>query len=136
MRSLYERGYEREGVCKLFRLMDWFMQLPPEVETKFQHDLEEYEEQHHMPYVTAIERMAEARGKAEGKAEGEAQGRILSKIETLLLALETRFGAVGSEMTKAIQSIENEELLTLLHKQAILTPTIGEFTEFLDKHRS
>ncbi len=124
MRSLYERGYEREDVRKLFRLIDWFMQLPPEVETKFQHDLEEYEEQHHMPYVTAIERMAEARG------------RILSNIETLLLAIETRFGAVGSEMTKAIQSIENEELLTLLHKQTILAPTIGEFTEFLDKHRN
>ena len=140
MRSLYERGYEREDVRKLFRLIDWFMQLPPEVETRFQHDLEEYEEQHHMPYVTAIERMAEARGKAEGeargKAEGEARGRILSKIETLLLAIETRFGAVGSEMTKAIQSIENEERLTLLHKQAILAPTIGEFTEFLDKHQN
>ncbi|HNG93010.1 MAG TPA: hypothetical protein PLB32_09445, partial [Acidobacteriota bacterium] len=69
-------------------------------------------------------------------AEGEARGRLLSKIETLLFTLETRFGAVGSEMTKVIQSIENEERLTLLHKQAILAPTIGEFTEFLDKHRN
>ena len=132
VRSLYERGYEREDVRKLFRLIDWFMQLPPELETKFQRDLEDYEEQNHMPYVTSIERMAEARGKAEGKAEG----RLLSKIETLLLLLETRFGVVDSNLAKMIQAIETEELLNLLHKQAVLAATIDEFIEFFQKHRA
>ncbi len=31
VRSLYERGYAREDVRKLFRLVDWFMKLPPEL---------------------------------------------------------------------------------------------------------
>ena len=128
VRSLYERGYEREDVRKLFRLVDWFMKLTPELETKFQRDLEEYEEQHHMPYVTAIERMAEARGKAEGKAEG----RLLSKIETLFLTLETRFGEVAPDATTTIQAIDDEALLTRLQKKAILAAAVEEFYEFLE----
>ena len=81
-----------------------------------------------MPYVTSIERMAEARGKAEG--------RLFSKIETLLLLLETRFGVVDSNLATMIQAIETEELLTLLHKQVVLAATIDEFTEFFEKHRA
>ena len=104
------------------------MKLPPELETKFQKDLEDYEEQHHMPYVTAIERMAEARGKAEGKAEG----RLLSKIETLFLTLETRFGEVAPDAAATIQAIDDEALLTRLQKKAILAAAVEEFYEFLE----
>ena len=93
-----------------------------------------------MPYVTAIERMAEARGKAEGeakgkaegKAEGEAEGRLLSKIETLFLTLETRFGEVAPDAAATIQAIDDEALLTRLQKKAILAATSEEFYEFLE----
>ncbi len=132
VRSLYEQGHTAEDVRKLFRLIDWLMRLPMELETQFQRDLEDYEEKHHMPYVTAIERMAEARGKAEGETRGKAEGRIQSKIETLLLTLETRFGEMAPETVAIISTLQDEAILTSLQKKAILAATIGEFTAFLE----
>ena len=142
VRSLYERGYSAEDVRKLFRIVDWFMQLPEELEHKFQTDLEEYEEQHHMPYITSIERMAEARGEARGEAQGRIQGeaqglvkgRIQSKIESLLILLTTRFGAISAATTQIIQSIDDEARLTDLLRTVVMVSSLDEFLVELGKN--
>ncbi len=36
VRSLYRRGWDRQRVVDLFRVLDWMMRLPDELETKFQ----------------------------------------------------------------------------------------------------
>ena len=65
----------------------------------------------------------------------ETRGRLLSKIETLLLTLETRFGEVAPDAAKTIQAIKDEAFLTVLQKKAILAATIEEFFEFLEKQQ-
>lgn len=50
------------------------MVLPLELEQGFQHVVDEYEEATKMRYVTAIERMAEARGIEQGIEQGITQG--------------------------------------------------------------
>ena len=52
---LYERGYTREMVIQLFRLIDWMMILPEELKTQFQTEVYNYEEEKKIPYVTSIE---------------------------------------------------------------------------------
>jgi hypothetical protein len=39
--------------------------LPPELEEAFREDIETYEREKNMPYISAIERIGEARGKVE-----------------------------------------------------------------------
>ena len=46
----------------LYRLIDWVLTLPPELEEAFRQDLETYERGKNMPYISAIERIGEARG--------------------------------------------------------------------------
>jgi hypothetical protein len=56
-RLLYERGYERQDILNLFRFIDWILELPEDLKRSFRDELEEYERERQMPYVTSIERM-------------------------------------------------------------------------------
>jgi hypothetical protein len=66
-RSLYEQGYERQDILNLFRFIDWILELPEGLKQSFRNELEEYERERQMPYVTSIEQMAEAKGEEREK---------------------------------------------------------------------
>jgi hypothetical protein len=52
VRRLYEQGYTRQDVINLFHFIDWLLVLPEALATSFWQDLQEYEEEARMPYVT------------------------------------------------------------------------------------
>jgi hypothetical protein len=66
-RMLYEQGYERQDILNLFRFIDWILELPEDLKRSFRDELEEYERENQMPYVTSIEQMAEAKGEERQK---------------------------------------------------------------------
>ena len=74
------RFLKREQVRQLFRVLDWFMALPPELEQSFRTEFARFEEARGMPYVTSIERLAREEGRQEGVAEG-FQRAILELLE-------------------------------------------------------
>jgi len=95
-RRLYERGYSRERILSLFRFIDWLLALPAEQETLFWRDVQEYEEERTMPYVTSVERIGLARGREEGLRE--ALRRIVrARFQTMPEALESRIAAADRE---------------------------------------
>jgi hypothetical protein len=53
-RGLYERGYERQDILNLFRFIDWILELTDDLKRSFRDELEEYERERQMPYVTSI----------------------------------------------------------------------------------
>lgn len=65
-RRLYERGYCRDKIINLFHVIDWIMQLPHQLETKFGQELQSYEEATYMRYVTSIERSGMEKGLQQG----------------------------------------------------------------------
>ena len=56
VKGLYERGWSAEDIRELFRLIDWIMELPQELQEAFRTDAYHFEVQKHMPYITSIER--------------------------------------------------------------------------------
>ena len=90
LRPLYERGLSADEVRKLFRVLDWMMQLPKDIELEFRQQLEQYEQEKHMPYITSIERMAIEKGQEKGLLAGRIQmlqrilGESVDADETLL----------------------------------------------------
>jgi hypothetical protein len=64
-RRLYEQGYERQDILNLFRFLDWMMELPEGLKQAFRVELEQYEQERQMPYVTSIEQMAIEQGREE-----------------------------------------------------------------------
>jgi hypothetical protein len=57
-RRLYEGGWERQDIMELFAFLDWLMELPPPLKQEFKAELQQYEEERQMRYVTSIEQMA------------------------------------------------------------------------------
>jgi Domain of unknown function (DUF4351) len=99
---LYERGWSEQEIIDLYRFIDWVLTLPPELEEAFREDLETYERGKNMPYISAIERMGEARGEARGKVEG--------KVELIGLLLAHQLGAISAETVEEIKKLSIEQL--------------------------
>jgi hypothetical protein len=99
-RRLYEQGYERQDILNLFKFLDWIMELPQDLKQAFRTELEQYEQERQMPYITSIEQMA----KAEGKAEGKAETALKLLQENIDLEVITRVTGISLEVLRQLQA--------------------------------
>jgi len=83
IKGLYERGYDTEDVRQLMRFIDWVMQLPEELEQKLETDLEKYEEDRKMEYISSFERRAMERGEQKGLQQGLQQAAASVAVRQL-----------------------------------------------------
>jgi len=68
-----------------------------------------------MPFITTAERI------------GLKKGRIENAKEVIVDALETRFGGVPKDLREKIQEIEDEKILSSLHRKTVLVQDLEEF---------
>jgi hypothetical protein len=106
VRGLYERGFSKEDVRQLLRVIDWLMELPPRVQQRFEQELNEYEEGRRMPYVTSFERTG-----------------MRKMIED---ALRTKFGDEGLELMPAILDMNDAEKYLALNRTIMASTTLDE----------
>ena len=76
-----------ENIRRLFRFIDWVMNLPKDLEDAFSEEAQEYEKEKHMPYVSTFERVETRRGFYKG-------------IEAML---DLRFGEQGLQLMPEIR---------------------------------
>ena len=69
VRNLYEKQWQADEIRKLFRFIDWVMDLPETLEIQFMDTVKKIETEKEMTYVTSIERIARREGKAEGNIQ-------------------------------------------------------------------
>ena len=113
VRNLYGRGYNREVVLELFRIIDWLVQLPEGLEEQFLAQVHEQEEEGKMPFVAPAEEIWEKRGKQEGEATA------------LLRLMERKFGPEATAAhRKRIEQADSETLLAWLDR--LLTAATAE----------
>jgi hypothetical protein len=112
IKGLHERGLGREEVREFFRVTDWMMDLPPMLNDAFWHEIEQFEEEAKMPYITSIERRAIERGRIEG---------LRWAIEAYLRG---RWGAEGTALAGGLgaiaDQIELEALMDAISKATTL----------------
>ena len=70
IKGLYERGFDREDIRRLFRLIDWLMDLPDELSEQFWDEIAQFEKERNMPYITSVEQIGEKRGLSKGELIG------------------------------------------------------------------
>ncbi|NEO27184.1 MAG: transposase [Kamptonema sp. SIO4C4] len=119
IKTLYQRGYERQDILELFRLIDWMMTLPPSLEENLTTEIYRYEEERKMPYVTNVERIGMEKGRQEGRYEGIR--------EAILEVLEVRFETVSDSLVETINGFQDDSLLRTLHRQALLVNSLEAF---------
>lgn len=100
VKALLRRGWDRQLVIDLFRVIDWMMRLPKELATQFRQHLDTLEGETTMRYVTSIEALAREEGvelgMQQGMQQGIQQGRIDGKRQGLLRMLRLKFGELPS----------------------------------------
>ncbi len=138
VKGLYDRGLNRERVRQLFRVLDWMLALPPELEQSFRSELDRFEEERRMPYVTSIERLAREEGREAGREAGREEGRKKGRQEGrqeglaeglqdgILALLETKFKKVGAKHTRAIRAVREVDRLQALLRAAKRAETLDE----------
>ncbi len=62
VKGLHHRGLGRDQVRELFRLIDWMVQLPAELERMCDEEIEAFDEEKGMPHLATFERFGEERG--------------------------------------------------------------------------
>ena len=97
-KSLYQRGYSRQDILELFRLIDWMMSLPESIESEFKQEIRNFEEDLQMPYVTSIERLA--------RQEGISEGVLQKGREDVIEVLEVRFEETSPRIYNPVTAME------------------------------
>jgi len=103
-RRLYERGYSRERVLSLFRFIDWLLALPEKQETAFWREIQAYEEERAMPYITSVQRIGEENGTREA----------------LRRVVRARFQTVPEALERRIAEADHETLNELLDRASVV----------------
>jgi hypothetical protein len=113
VRNLYESGYNADQVRELFRLIDWMMHLRADLSERFEEELIALEDSRKMPYITSVERIAEARGEARGEVRGEARGATRGGASVILRQLGKLLGSLPEGVEERIRRLTLERLQAL-----------------------
>lgn len=132
VRSLFERGYSRTEVVQLFRLIDWMMVLPEELQQEFTQELRLYQEDRPMPFLSRVELHAKQEGKQEGIQEGIQEGTLKNAREAVLEVLEARFEVVSPTVSEALNKIVDVAVLKRLLRQASTISSMAEFQQLFN----
>ncbi|HYV37588.1 MAG TPA: Rpn family recombination-promoting nuclease/putative transposase [Gemmataceae bacterium] len=97
-KGLYDRGLGKQQIQQLLRLVDWMLSLPEELEQVFRQEIDRFEEERKMPYVTSYERLAKQEGRQEGVCE--------AFLEVIEMGLEGKFGAAGKRLFREVRNIK------------------------------
>ncbi|MFT5145043.1 MAG: hypothetical protein ACI80V_003267 [Rhodothermales bacterium] len=127
VKGLYERGLGREDIVRLFGFVDHLMALPQGLDEQFSTELAMFENEKKMTYVTSIERV----GMRKGLEQGLEQGRLAMARESVLEALEVRFGKVPGAMKKRVESVSDPADCRLLLQAAITAASVELFEQRL-----
>ncbi len=111
--GLYDRGFDREDIRQLCRLIDWFLRLPDELEKQVCLEIERFEEARKMTYVTSFERI----GIKKGEKRGEKRGRRIALLQGIEIGLKIKFGSRGDSLLNELQTLDDCTLLAEILQQ-------------------
>jgi hypothetical protein len=124
--GLYQRRLTKTDVFEFFRVIDWILDLPEDLQEQFREDIHRYEEEKKMPYISSLERMALKEGREEGREIGLREGLL----EWVACALET-FGQPGRKLLAKARRVKDVNELRRLSQLIQAAKTLDEVRRHL-----
>ena len=122
-RRLYEEGFSEKQEVYTHLHIDRLMILPQPLMIRFRQELFTIEKDKNMPYVDTLTRMS----LQEGRQEGRQEGSLTQARESVIEALEIRFGEVSKDLRERITALNNLRTLKAQHRRAITVPSLDQF---------
>jgi hypothetical protein len=139
IKGLYERGFRREDVVRLFHLIDWMMVLPEALEKEFWQEIYQFEEEQRVRYVSSVERIGREKGREEGLKEGREEGLKEGVREGLLAGiaavLRLRFGPEGEQLLPQVRKLRSVPRLQALLAAGETAASLDDLRQLLGKDR-
>ena len=110
VRRLYEGGFGRQDILELFRFLDWVLALPGELQERFESDVERFETETSMRYMTKWERRGFEKGIQEGVQLGVQQGVQQGEASVIKRLLTRRFDRLPAWAEKRLATASREDL--------------------------
>ena len=137
-KQLYQRNWDRQRIINLYRVIDWIMSLPKELDARLHEGIVQWERRNAMTYLSSIERIGmeigmkkgEELGWRKGLEEGRQEGRREALLEMLTILLTERFGKLDA-MSNAILTVADVDQLTAWSKNVLGAHSLSEV--FADK---
>jgi hypothetical protein len=86
---------------------------------RFRQELFTIEKDENMPYADTLTRMS--------LQEGREEGSLVQARESVIEALEIRFGEISSDLRERITALDNLRSLKAQHRRAITVPSLEQF---------
>ena len=115
VRRLYEEGFSQKDVVFIHGLIDRLMILPRPLMFRFRQELFTIEKDKNMPYVDTLTRMS------------REEGSLAQARESVIEALEIRFGEVSTDLRERITALDNLRTLKAQLRRAITVPSLDQF---------
>ena len=137
VKGLYDRGFEREDIRQLFRLIDWIMGLPTDLDQRFWQEIEQFEKERRMPYITSVERFGIEKGRKEGERKGERKGEKKGEKKGLLqglgITLKMKFGEEGGRFLDELRKIDDNALLAGVFESVPKVKSLNELRKIASR---
>ena len=130
VKALYERGYGREDVLRLYRFIDELLALPEELTRQFHREIRAYEEETKMTYITTAERIGIEIGIQQGIQQGKQEGLREGLLRAIRLGLEIKFESAGLRLYPAISKIQDLGTLEAISEALKIAKTPVEIERF------
>jgi hypothetical protein len=135
VKGLYDRGFNKLQMRRLFRLIDWVIKLSRAQHARFKDELDRFEQEKQMPLLSPTEELwredAINEGKAEGKAQGMAQGKAQGMTQGIEAILDIRFGAEGLALMSRVRQIADPAILEQLLRASRTASNLDTFRAML-----
>jgi hypothetical protein len=117
IKGLYQRGYSRQDIIKIFEVLDRMMGLPEPLELALREEIRQFEEEKQMPYISSIERISRQEGRQEERHDiirnllASRFGVIDEELETIIQALTDLPMSEFSSLLLSLSTLSREELI-------------------------
>jgi hypothetical protein len=126
-RRFYEEGFSEKQVVYTHLHVDLLLILPQPLMIRFRQEILAMEKDKNMPYVDTLTRMSREEGLEEGLKVGREEGSLAQARESVIDALEIRFGEVPNDLRERITALDNLRTLKAQHRRAITVPSLDQF---------
>ncbi len=110
IRLLFSHQWDKSLIRQFFLVIDWMLQLPPELDSQLSDFVRQLEEEQKMEYVSSIERVLLERTLHQGIHQGREEGHQKGHTAMLCRLLNRRFGAIPSALQEKIQLASVEQI--------------------------